>query len=95
MTESWRSISADHPSLPDHFPGNPVVPGVVTLDEVIATAEETGLSVTGMPAARLLQPVAPETPFLVRLTPKGDASVMFEVTAEDGTKLARGRLSTS
>jgi acyl-coenzyme A synthetase/AMP-(fatty) acid ligase len=29
------SISAEHPALPGHFPGNPIVPGVVTLDHVL------------------------------------------------------------
>ena len=34
-------ISADHPSLPGHFPGHPIVPGVVLLDRVLE-AIETG-----------------------------------------------------
>ncbi|WP_284944728.1 hypothetical protein [Acidisoma cladoniae] len=29
-------ISPDHPSLPGHFPGRPIVPGVVLLDEALA-----------------------------------------------------------
>ena len=29
-------IAADHPCLPGHFPGQPVVPGVVVLDRVLA-----------------------------------------------------------
>jgi 3-hydroxymyristoyl/3-hydroxydecanoyl-(acyl carrier protein) dehydratase len=29
-------IAADHPALPGHFPGNPIVPGVVLLDETLA-----------------------------------------------------------
>jgi 3-hydroxyacyl-[acyl-carrier-protein] dehydratase len=30
------TISPDHPSLPGHFPGRPIVPGVVLLDEALA-----------------------------------------------------------
>jgi 3-hydroxymyristoyl/3-hydroxydecanoyl-(acyl carrier protein) dehydratase len=30
------TIAADHPSLPGHFPGRPVVPGVVLLDHALA-----------------------------------------------------------
>ena len=37
--EVLRLIHADHPSLPGHFPGAPLVPGVVILDEVIAALE--------------------------------------------------------
>lgn len=29
------SIGADHPALPGHFPGRPIVPGVVILDALI------------------------------------------------------------
>ena len=30
---------ADHPRLPGHFPGQPIVPGVVVLDHVLAAIE--------------------------------------------------------
>ena len=32
------AVPPDHPSLPGHFPGNPLVPGVVLLDAVFALA---------------------------------------------------------
>jgi len=32
-------VPSDHPSAPGHFPGNPIVPGVVVLDQVVAGLE--------------------------------------------------------
>lgn len=32
-------IAADHPALQGHFPGRPIVPGVVLLDCVLSEAE--------------------------------------------------------
>jgi 3-hydroxymyristoyl/3-hydroxydecanoyl-(acyl carrier protein) dehydratase len=34
MNQSQHSIDTNHPSLPGHFPGHPIVPGVVILTEV-------------------------------------------------------------
>ena len=33
MIEKRATIAADHPALPGHFPGEPIVPGVVLLNE--------------------------------------------------------------
>ena len=38
--EVSRTISANHPSLPGHFPGAPLVPGVLILDEVLAALRD-------------------------------------------------------
>ena len=38
--EAIRIIHANHPTLPGHFPGAPLVPGVVILDEVLAALIE-------------------------------------------------------
>ena len=38
--ERTLTISKDHPALSGHFPGHPVVPGVLVLDEVIETLKE-------------------------------------------------------
>jgi len=33
------TFPADHPALPGHFPGRPMVPGVVLLDRIMVAAE--------------------------------------------------------
>lgn len=55
------TINPDHPALPGHFPGNPVVPGVVVLEQLIgalATAhpDRTCTGVRRMKFLRLLRP---------------------------------------
>ncbi|WP_158802931.1 hypothetical protein [Acidisoma sp. L85] len=43
------TIAADHPALPGHFPGNPIVPGVVLLDQALSLIRShTGGSARGL-----------------------------------------------
>lgn len=53
-------VPADHPCLPGHFPGRPVVPGVVLLDHVMRAARGAGLEAARLPSAKFLRPVGPE-----------------------------------
>lgn len=49
-------IPPDHPSLPGHFPGRPIVPGVVLLDAIFA---ELGIVPTALHSVRFTRPVRP------------------------------------
>lgn len=55
------TIGSDHPSLPGHFPGDPVIPGVVLADEVCALvgAERPGWRLLAIPQVKFLSPVRP------------------------------------
>ena len=55
------SIASDHPCLPGHFPGRPLVPGVVLLDRVLAAIEAVHgpLGPVRLPQAKFLQPLLP------------------------------------
>jgi 3-hydroxymyristoyl/3-hydroxydecanoyl-(acyl carrier protein) dehydratase len=60
--ESTVHIAVDHPALPGHFPGAPLVPGVVLLDRVITAAEAwlgQPLSVTSLLQAKFTSPLRP------------------------------------
>lgn len=60
-TSDEFTIAHDHPSLPGHFPGRPIVPGVVVLDRVIAAIEAAhgGIGALRLPQAKFLQPLLP------------------------------------
>lgn len=62
-------IPADHPSLPGHFPGCPVVPGVVLLDRVLDAIERTHapLAALRLPQVKFVQPLLPEQPARIEL----------------------------
>jgi len=64
------SIPADHPSLPGHFPGRPVVPGVVVLDKVMQALAQRGIA---PPAWRLAH-----VKFLHPLLPEQQAEIVLE-----------------
>ncbi len=55
-------VAADHPCLPGHFPGQPVVPGVVLLDAVqAALATQVGeIAALSLPQVKFLQPLLPD-----------------------------------
>jgi 3-hydroxymyristoyl/3-hydroxydecanoyl-(acyl carrier protein) dehydratase len=69
-------IAHDHPCLPGHFPGQPVVPGVLLLDSVLNAA-----------AAWLGEPVAvtslPQAKFIAPLLPGEDARIELQRVADE------------
>ena len=57
-------VDPSHPSLPGHFPGAPVVPGVVVLDHVFAAIESVHgpLGASRLPQVKFVQPLLPGEP---------------------------------
>jgi 3-hydroxymyristoyl/3-hydroxydecanoyl-(acyl carrier protein) dehydratase len=86
-------IPATHPSLPGHFPGNPVVPGAVILSEVAAAGKDHlgAVRVTGFAAVKFLSPLRPEQAAEIRFTDKGAGLAAFDVDAHD-QRIASGTL---
>jgi 3-hydroxyacyl-[acyl-carrier-protein] dehydratase len=60
MIRTRFSIDASHPSLPGHFPGQPIVPGVVLLDRIAAALErEWNARIARLPQVKFLRPLLP------------------------------------
>ena len=86
--ERTLTIPSDHPALPGHFPGHPIVPGVVVLDEVIETLRRRyggGLVVTGLPAVKLSSPLKPEEPLIITIESADAGTAAF--TCRVGSRL--------
>lgn len=92
----WLVIAADHPALPGHFPGQPIVPGVVLLDCLLALveAERPGAAVAGIPVAKFLKVARPGECLLLGLDPVSAEQVRF-ICCIDGHVAARGVLNMS
>jgi 3-hydroxymyristoyl/3-hydroxydecanoyl-(acyl carrier protein) dehydratase len=90
--ELRRVIHADHPSLPGHFPGRPIVPGVVILDEVFnAVVESQGdCRLHGVPIVKFLGPLRPDEPFTVSLSKTDESTVEFACYLDERV-FAQGR----
>ena len=52
-------IESTHPSLPGHFPGDPIVAGVVLLDHIAACLEGAGHTLVRLHAVKFLAPLRP------------------------------------
>ncbi len=76
-----RLIAADHPSAEGHFPGNPIVPGAVLLDEVLqAIGADEGHDFTSVEilSAKFLRPVRPGDRLIIRWSTLASGATKFE-----------------
>jgi 3-hydroxymyristoyl/3-hydroxydecanoyl-(acyl carrier protein) dehydratase len=94
--EVLRLIHADHPSLPGHFPGAPLVPGVVIIDEVVAALNEwrQNSKLSGIRSVKFLAPLKPEQLFTISLSVRSEnnSEVSFCCRVEERV-IAEGRLA--
>lgn len=82
-------VAASHPALPGHFPGKPVVPGVVVLERVAAAIRGAwALRVTGLPQVKFLRPLQPDRSARLQIA-RADGTVCFRVI-QDAELIASG-----
>lgn len=99
MNDATRfSIAADHACLAGHFPGRPIVPGVLLLEHAVAAIEAVHGPLRGLrfPQVKFLLPLLPGEVAWVEFESTGAADARrwrFRVLREDGSVLASGEAS--
>jgi len=92
-TDATFTIAADHPALAGHFPGNPIVPGVLVLEHVQKALEARvgPVRLTGVPQAKFLSPLRPDETCVIVFTGVADGNARFDCRSGVRT-IARGNL---
>jgi len=86
------TIPPDHPSLPGHFPGRPIVPGVVVLDCALAALmrDRPAARLAGFDDVKFIAPVSPGAEVIVTCSEAAADRLSFACTV-DGRAVLRGR----
>ncbi|MHB1280171.1 MAG: hypothetical protein ACYCYL_02910 [Acidithiobacillus sp.] len=78
------TIPVGHPVFAGHFPGNPIVPAALLLDETvyaIVSASDLPMNGCSISSAKFYSPVAPGELLNLRVAVLDDTPVTFEVHA--------------
>ncbi len=97
MSGATLTLEADHPSLAGHFPGNPIVPGVVLLDEALYALEQQpshggGRRSWQIATVKFHQVVRPGEPVRLSFQSQPGGAIAFELRAADAL-VANGSIS--
>lgn len=93
MSAARWLVPADHPAFAGHFPGRPIVPGVVLLDHVAQlVAADCGQRVAAIGSAKFLSPVGPGANLDFSWSAGAGRSIRFDI-ASGGVAVATGTLT--
>ncbi len=87
-------VAHDHPAFEGHFPGRPILPGVVLLAEALgalAAATSTGAADWSVESAKFARPVAPGARLEMSQHEEPSGRVRFEIR-DSGRLVASGVL---
>jgi 3-hydroxymyristoyl/3-hydroxydecanoyl-(acyl carrier protein) dehydratase len=78
------TVPLDHPVFAGHFPGTPILPGVMLLDTVlhaIATATGIALDIGEISSVKFLSPATPGDELVIQYDLAASGTIRFDVVA--------------
>lgn len=78
------TVPPDHPAFAGHFPGTPILPGVVLLDvalQIIAKTSGIALDLCEISAVKFLSPASPGDELLIQHSVSASGTIRFDVAA--------------
>lgn len=77
------SIAADHPAYAGHFPGRPILPGVVLLDAALHALAQSMPGSAHLKSAKFHSPVQPGEALTLHTTASPTGGFRFEIRCID------------
>ena len=90
-TTYW-TVPLDHPAFAGHFPGTPILPGVVLLDtalQAIASASGLALDRCEISSVKFLSPAGPGDALVIQHEISASGTIRFDIMA-GARKIASG-----
>jgi acyl-coenzyme A synthetase/AMP-(fatty) acid ligase len=87
LEHQW-SVAADHPALAGHFPGRPIIPGVVLLQAVESVLAVHGLRIRTCVQIKFHATVAPASPLSLRAEITAGPKARFVISAAGQTAVS-------
>jgi 3-hydroxymyristoyl/3-hydroxydecanoyl-(acyl carrier protein) dehydratase len=99
MASRRVEVASDHPAFAGHFPGQPLLPGVVLLGEVLEVLLREAPATLGaqprISAVKFLAPVRPGAGLEVRWSTPGEERLRFEVWRHADGDAPQGQLAAT
>ncbi|BBP04384.1 hypothetical protein TPL01_21370 [Sulfuriferula plumbiphila] len=92
---TYWSVPVDHPAFAGHFPGTPILPGVVLLDTALqAIASASGIALEGceISSVKFLSPANPGDELVIRHVISASGTIRFDIVA-GMRKIASGSIA--
>ena len=93
-TATHWTVPMDHPAFAGHFPGTPILPGVVLLDialQAIAAASGIALDTCEISSVKFLSPAKPGDELIIQHSLSASGTLRFDIVAGE-RKIASGSI---